>query len=634
MTTIKQLIGIFVFTLSLTVQVHAQSSLPNGLIAYYPLNSSGSQTDIVGGYNLTLLDGTAASVPGVVSNGITTSGGNYYLHSSSFPSRTVKTNSFTVSVWIKGIQSPWGDSSTLWGIADLALLLNGSLRFYIAGPGVNVNTGISIDPTVWTHVVVVQTASQLKLYKNGVLVYSYNGTNSSTGQDSAGLSLSAGPVGYPAPGSYDEFAIWSRALADGEVAQLYADQFPPILRITQDLTNQSVLLHSNTSFTISATNASPISYQWYFVPTNGGGQAGAYAQTISGFVYGVVVTNGGFGYGNVPGVSFIGGGGSGAAGYATVSNGVVSGVTVTNAGTGYTSVPNVVFGSPNGFLYGETNNTLNIFNASTNNVGTYYVVLSSDGLSITSSVVSLTLLYLPSIASEPSDQYVNAHSNAVFSVTAAGTPPLVYQWMFNGTNLPNAKSSILSITNVTPDNLGSYAVRVANNYGSITSSIANLYMYPFIANPFTGLVTYWGQTNTLSVGAWGSGVLSYQWYQDGIAVPDATNQTLTLSGIQFTNAGLYYVVVSSSLGSVTNSPYQVVVNPASVALGLFPGVIITGTVGYNYIIQSTSDLGNPNSWTTLTNITLSQPIQIWNDNGTDTTKPGNPHKFYKVLPGQ
>src|SRR5215469_10913812 len=171
--TIKQLIGIFAFSLSLAVQVHAQSSLASGLIAYYPLNSSGSQKDVVGGYNLTLLDGTAASVPGVVSNGITTSGGNYYLHSSSFPSSTIKTNLMTVSVWIKGNQSPWGDSSTLWGIADSALLLNGSLRFFIGGPGLNINTGVSIDPTVWTHIVVVQTASQLKFFKNGALVYSY-----------------------------------------------------------------------------------------------------------------------------------------------------------------------------------------------------------------------------------------------------------------------------------------------------------------------------------------------------------------------------------------------------------------------------------------------------------------------------
>ena len=240
----------------------------------------------------------------------------------------------------------------------------------------------------------------------------------------------------------------------------------------------------------------------------------------------------------------------------------------------------------------------------------------------------------PTITTQPHDALVNAHDNASFNVVAAGTTPLSYQWELNGANMPNATSDNLSITNVKQSNLGSYTVVVTNIFGAVTSSVANLLMYPYIAESFSGAVTYWGQDTTLSVGAWGTGPLSYQWYQDGVALLGATNETLSLGAIQFTNAGLYYVVVNSPLGSVTNAEYEVVVNPASVSLGLFPGVILTGTVGYNYIIQGTTNLGDPNSWTTLTNITLSQPVQIWNDNDTDVTKPDHPRRFYQVLPGQ
>ena len=85
------------------------------------------------------------------------------------------------------------------------------------------------------------------------------------------------------------------------------------------------------------------------VPTNNPGQAGAYAETVSGsgygFVYAAVITNGGFGYGNSPRVSFIGGGGSGASGY-SVSNGVLTGITVTNAGSDYSGQPIVVIIRP------------------------------------------------------------------------------------------------------------------------------------------------------------------------------------------------------------------------------------------------------------------------------------------------
>ena len=239
----------------------------------------------------------------------------------------------------------------------------------------------------------------------------------------------------------------------------------------------------------------------------------------------------------------------------------------------------------------------------------------------------------PSITNQPQDMLVNAHAPALFSVSVTGTLPLYYRWSLNNSNLLNAISSTLSITNVKQSDLGAYVVVVTNGYGTATSHVANLYMYPILQNPFKGVVIYWGQTNTLSVGAWGS-ALSYQWFKDGVAIANATDSTLTLSSIQFTDAGLYSVVVSNSFGIVTNAPYQVVVNAADISLGLCPEVKINGTVGYSYIIQSTVDLSNTNLWLTLTNLTLTQPFQIWADTSTDTTQPSNPRKYYRVLPGQ
>jgi hypothetical protein len=136
------------------------------------------------------------------------------------------------------------------------------------------------------------------------------------------------------------------------------------------------------------------------------------------------------------------------------------------------------------------------------------------------------------------------------------------------------------------------------------------------------------------VDAWGTGQLDYQWIDDDNVIAGATNQTLTLTNIQATNAGLYSVVVSSPFGSATNAPAQLIVEPAGISLGRFPGVIIQGAVGRNYIIQSTTNLSDSNSWVTLTNLTLTQPVQIWMDANTDTSLPGNPLKFYQVSLGQ
>jgi hypothetical protein len=437
----------------------------------------------------------------------------------------------------------------------------------------------------------------------------------------------------PLVGALSDVRVYNRALSSNEVTQLHAfESVSPLPSITQDLTNIFVQYGFNTSIGVTVTSPTPVNYQWYFVPANGAGQAAAYAQSYNGFIVGAVVTNGGFGYGNTPHVSFVGGGGSGASGFGTNINGILTGIAVTNAGVGYASLPSVVIDPPNGFLFGQTNSTLTISNANQNNLGNYFVVVSNAMGSVTSSVVNLTLLYPPSITSEPQDQAVKAYSAASFAVGASGTLPLSYQWFANGSILPGATASTLTFPSVTPPELGTYSVIVTNSFGSITSSIANLFLSPYLDMPFTGFETYLGQTNTLSVGAWGSGGLVYQWYLNGVAIAGATSSNLVLSGIQFTNAGSYTVVVSSPYGSVTNTPEQVVVNPANTSIGLFAGVIIQGTVGYNYTIQSSTNLGDANSWITLTNLTLTSPIQIWDDNSVDVHK--YPQNFYRVLSGQ
>jgi hypothetical protein len=237
----------------------------------------------------------------------------------------------------------------------------------------------------------------------------------------------------------------------------------------------------------------------------------------------------------------------------------------------------------------------------------------------------------PVIISQPTDQTVAGTGVASFSVEATGTPPLSYEWSLNGTNIGEETSSVLTISNVSQSDLGNYAVLVSNLFGSVTSSNALLSMYPYLAVPFGGVVTDWGQDTILSVQAWGTGPLSYQWFDNGVAILNATNQTLDLLSVQFTNAGLYSVAVSSPLGSVTNTPEQVVVNPAGLSLGVYPGITVSGTVGYTYIIQSNPDLSNTNGWTTMATLTLFQPVEFWVDVNNNLVT--NQHRFYRALPG-
>jgi hypothetical protein len=244
----------------------------------------------------------------------------------------------------------------------------------------------------------------------------------------------------------------------------------------------------------------------------------------------------------------------------------------------------------------------------------------------------------PIITIQPTNALVNAYDSTSFSVTVVtGAPPFFIQWSRSNSNILIATSNVLSIPNITQSDLGTYTVVVTDVHGLTTTSNATLTMRPFLATPFVGLDTYWGLTNTLSVAAWGTS-LSYQWFDNGVAIQDATNQTLTLTSIQFTNSGLYSVVVSSPLGSVTNTPAPVVVCPAGVSLGMYPGmhpgVTVSGVVGYIYLIQSNPDLTDINAWTTIATMTLTNPVQVWEDINVNAALPSNAQRFYRVLPGQ
>jgi hypothetical protein len=80
----------------------------------------------------------------------------------------------------------------------------------------------------------------------------------------------------------------------------------------------------------------------------------------------------------------------------------------------------------------------------------------------------------PSILVQPASQMANETSNVTFTVTAAGTPQLRYQWYWNGTNIAGATSASLTLVNVQVNNAGSYSVRVINDFGSVISSDAML----------------------------------------------------------------------------------------------------------------------------------------------------------------
>lgn len=90
-------------------------------------------------------------------------------------------------------------------------------------------------------------------------------------------------------------------------------------------------------------------------------------------------------------------------------------------------------------------------------------------------------------------------------------------------------------------------------------------IFPVIAPSISvqpqGQMTLWsGQTAYVSILAQGQ-PLAYQWRKDSLNLSGATGDGLQISNIQTDQAGYYDVVINNSLGSVTSSGCNIIVNP-------------------------------------------------------------------------
>ena len=75
----------------------------------------------------------------------------------------------------------------------------------------------------------------------------------------------------------------------------------------------------------------------------------------------------------------------------------------------------------------------------------------------------------PVIVVQPASQTILTGQSVTFSVVAQGTPPLQYQWSFEGRPIAGATGSSYTIPTVNPVNAGRYSVAVSNGFGTTTS---------------------------------------------------------------------------------------------------------------------------------------------------------------------
>jgi hypothetical protein len=217
---------------------------------------------------------------------------------------------------------------------------------------------------------------------------------------------------------------------------------------------------------------------------------------------------------------------------------------------------------------------------------------------------------------QPASVTVDTGRNAAFQVCVEGLPKPRYQWYFNDSPIGprNADGNTLILTNVIPDQGGSYCVVLDNGLGKLTSSIVSLTVIPtnyapVILEPPQSLSIYAGQAANFRVAAAANPPFACQWFSNGVPLLDGTNSEFRLGNVDATMVGLYTFMVYNSLG--TNEAH------AWLRVVPRPQLLVTEVMNLARTNYSTQAVGD---WWELTNFepyTINLRGWCWDDDSFD-----------------
>ena len=201
----------------------------------------------------------------------------------------------------------------------------------------------------------------------------------------------------------------------------------------------------------------------------------------------------------------------------------------------------------------------------------YFTNLSDQ--SVVARQVTLAMAGPPVITSQPTNLTLIEGMSASFSVGTASNALLTYQWQFkigssvtnltDGGNISGSASNVLTITNISWSDAGTYSVMVSNLAGSVPSAWASLTVFkgqpPVIVTQPSNQSLLPGAAASFTVVAAGDPPLSYSWQLNGTSLTNGGNvsgssgSTLEITGTTPANAGNYSVLIINGFGSVTST---------------------------------------------------------------------------------
>lgn len=238
------------------------------------------------------------------------------------------------------------------------------------------------------------------------------------------------------------------------------------------------------------------------------------------------------------------------------------------------------------------------------------IVTSSSGMSVTSEAASLTVK--TAVLTHPESMMLGVGAQETLTVEASGAGTLRYQWQYNdgagwkNTTETGAKTDSLHLTgSVAHENRKYRCVVTASNGSSATSNAAVIKVNATITRQPENAELTVGKNAVFTVAAEGAGTLSYQWqYNDGSGWKNSTAKGANTASVSMEIKASYEnikyrCVVKSSNGTEAVSctamirvSIKITKQPADVTLTAGKNAVFTvaasggGTLSYQWQYQS------------------------------------------------
>jgi hypothetical protein len=223
---------------------------------------------------------------------------------------------------------------------------------------------------------------------------------------------------------------------------------------------------------------------------------------------------------------------------------------------------------------------------------------------------------VPTVTTDLGTNSTNVYKGTLVTLSEnpAGTAPFGYGWQTdNGsggaswTIIPGASGSnyVVDTSSINPGTPVEFQVVVTNGTGSSISgpvTLSTLTNAPVLVRdtlPSSGSFDVVGSAVAFSAVFDGSRPITYQWQLNGVNIPGATNDTLTVNLTDTNQSGAYGLTASNDLGTNASTPQTFTVNALPPATN---GIVLTEALEWGSFVNTLgyNDVFNP-TWTLATN---------------------------------